>query len=148
MAVIDQVVRQLQARQEELDATITAALGERERIDSAIAAVTSSPSASSDGRRSPAARKPGARPGSRRAPRGQNRQKILEAAANGPKTVNEIAGITKIKKTTVAATVSTMTKKGLLTRTPDGGYRAAALGSSDAGRKPTARKTSRSTAAR
>ena len=47
-----------------------------------------------------------------RAPRGQNKQKILAALKGGPKTASEIAGETGIKAGTVSASLSKLVKAG------------------------------------
>ncbi len=116
MALISSVHTRLKQQLAMLDTTIDAAVDERERVRAALALAggdTASPNGSQVTRRS---RKPGPRPNSSRAPRGQNQQKVLEATAEKARTLEEIATITKIKKTTLSVTLNTMLKRGLLTK--------------------------------
>lgn len=113
------VVEQLSARLVELGPAIE----EHARIQDALGAVGESTSSAAERSRPAARRKPGPRRGSRRAPRGANRAKILAAASREARTVAEITEITGIKKTVVATSVSTLAKRGLLRRDSSGGYR-------------------------
>ena len=56
-----------------------------------------------------------------RAPRGQNKQKILAALNGGPKTASEIATETGIKASTVSASLSKLAKAGEVVKA-DRGY--------------------------
>jgi predicted Rossmann fold nucleotide-binding protein DprA/Smf involved in DNA uptake len=56
-----------------------------------------------------------------RAPRGQNKQKILAALKGGPKTASEIANETGIKASTVSASLSKLAKAGEVVKA-DRGY--------------------------
>jgi hypothetical protein len=139
MAVIDEVLEQLRQRREQLDETITAVLGERARVAAAIAAATAGVgSATSNDRRSTRARGPSPRSGVSRAPRGHNQQLVLEVTAKDAKRFSEIVQLTEIKRETLSVTLSTMVKKGLLTKGPDGRYKAAI--STNSRRKPAERK--------
>src|SRR3954452_9679013 len=75
---------------------------------------------SADGSATPA---PGARAASTaaRAPRGQNRAKVLEALKDGPMTASEIAKVTGIATGTVSTLLTRMAKSGELTKV-DRGY--------------------------
>lgn len=56
-----------------------------------------------------------------RAPRGQNRAKVLEALNDGPMTASEIAKVTGIATGTVSTLLTRMAKSGELTKV-DRGY--------------------------
>ena len=56
-----------------------------------------------------------------RAPRGENKQKILVALKDGPKTASEIANETGIKTGTVSASLSKLAKAGEVVKA-DRGY--------------------------
>ena len=56
-----------------------------------------------------------------RAPRGENKKKILEALQGGPKTASEIANETGIKPGTVGASLSKLAKAGEVVKA-DRGY--------------------------
>ena len=56
-----------------------------------------------------------------RAPRGENKQKILAALNGGPKTASEIATETGIKASTVSASLSKLAKAGEVVKA-DRGY--------------------------
>ncbi len=58
---------------------------------------------------------------SARAPRGENKQKILTALKGGPKTASEIANETGIKAGTVSASLSKLAKAGEVEKV-DRGY--------------------------
>jgi CRP-like cAMP-binding protein len=75
---------------------------------------------SADGTATPA---PGTSPASTaaRAPRGQNRAKVLEALNDGPMTASEIAKATGIATGTVSTLLTRMAKSGELTKA-DRGY--------------------------
>ncbi|HXE94247.1 MAG TPA: hypothetical protein VN544_10640 [Gaiellaceae bacterium] len=114
----------MQARRDELVVERARIDEECSGIDAALAAVGALRARSTNA--SYGARRPGPRPGARRAPRGANRAKIL-AAASEPRTVAEIATLTGIRKTVVAATVSPLAKRGVMRR--DGaGYRTVTAG--------------------
>jgi CRP-like cAMP-binding protein len=84
--------------------------------------------------RSRRARKPTARPAGRatraraakpagapaRAPRGQNKAKVLDALKDGPMTASEIAKVTGISTGTVSTMLSKMAKSGELTKAERG----------------------------
>ena len=57
-----------------------------------------------------------------RAPRGQNKAKVLEALKDGPMTASEIAKVTGIATGTVSTMLTKLTKSGELTKA-DRGYR-------------------------
>ena len=56
-----------------------------------------------------------------RAPRGENKKKILAALADGPKTASEIATETGIKASTIGASLSKLAKAGEVVKA-DRGY--------------------------
>ena len=56
-----------------------------------------------------------------RAPRGENKKKILAAVNGGPKTASEIANETGIKASTVGASLSKLAKAGDVVKA-DRGY--------------------------
>ena len=56
-----------------------------------------------------------------RAPRGENKEKILAALAGGPKTASEIANETGIKASTISASLSKLAKAGEVVKA-DRGY--------------------------
>jgi CRP-like cAMP-binding protein len=55
-----------------------------------------------------------------RAPRGQNKAKVLEALENGPMTASEIAKVTGIGTGTVSTMLTNMAKSGELTKAERG----------------------------
>jgi predicted Rossmann fold nucleotide-binding protein DprA/Smf involved in DNA uptake len=57
-----------------------------------------------------------------RAPRGQNKAKVLEALKDGPMTASEIAKVTGIATGTVSTLLTTMAKSGELAKA-DRGYK-------------------------
>jgi predicted Rossmann fold nucleotide-binding protein DprA/Smf involved in DNA uptake len=57
-----------------------------------------------------------------RAPRGQNKAKVLDALKNGPKTASEIAKVTGIGTGTVSTMLTKMAKSGELAKA-ERGYR-------------------------
>ncbi|HXE94258.1 MAG TPA: hypothetical protein VN544_10695 [Gaiellaceae bacterium] len=123
MSTLEQSIISLKARRAELVAERARIDDEHSRIEAALAAVGAVPARSTIARSR--TRKPGPAPGARRAPRGANRAKILAVASDSAKTVAEIATLTGVRKTVVATTVSTLTKRGMMQR--DGaGYRTVA----------------------
>ena len=62
-----------------------------------------------------------ARSADARAPRGENKKKILAALNGGPKTASEIANETGIKASTISASLSKLAKAGDVVRA-DRGY--------------------------
>jgi hypothetical protein len=62
-----------------------------------------------------------ARSATARAPRGENKKKILAALKSGPKTASKIANETGIKASTVSASLSKLAKAGEVVRA-DGAY--------------------------
>ncbi len=76
------------------------------------------------GRKPPAKPAAGAKPANapERAPRGQNKAKVLAALQNGPMTASEIAKVTGISTGTVSTLLSKLAKSGELTKA-ERGYR-------------------------
>jgi CRP-like cAMP-binding protein len=72
------------------------------------------------GRKPPA--KPAASATPARAPRGQNKAKVLDALQNGPMTASEVAKVTGISTGTVSTLLSKMAKSGELAKA-ERGYR-------------------------
>ena len=64
---------------------------------------------------------PPARSANARAPRGENKQKILAALKGGPKTASEIANETGIKAGTIGASLTKLAKAGEVVKA-DRGY--------------------------
>lgn len=115
------ILAQLQTRRAEVDDVVDDLLRERDSIDAALAAGNGTPVPPAARQRA-RHRRPGPRPGAPRAPRGQNRERILTVTAEQARTVAEIAQLTGIKPTIVATTVSNLTRRGVLRREA-GGYR-------------------------
>lgn len=135
-SVLERSVISLRARRDELVVERARIDEECARIDAALVAAGAVPARSTNA--GPGRRRPGSPPGAPRAPRGANRAKIL-AAAGEPRTVAEIATLTGIRKTVVAATVSTLTKRGVLRRDA-AGYSTVATGSAA---RPASRRATR-----
>ena len=57
---------------------------------------------------------------STRAPRGENKAKVLEALKDGPMTASDIAKVTGIGTGTVSTTLTKMAKSGELGKAPTG----------------------------
>jgi predicted Rossmann fold nucleotide-binding protein DprA/Smf involved in DNA uptake len=62
----------------------------------------------------------GSRPATVRAPRGENKAKILKSLRDGPKTASQVAKETGISVGTVSATLTKMTKVGELVKAERG----------------------------
>ena len=106
---------------------------ELERLKGALSRLEGGVRARVDGRRrreqpvtqptTPAAPKDAspARSATARAPRGENKTKILAALKDGPKTASEIAAETGIKASTIGASLSKLAKAGEVVKA-DRGY--------------------------
>lgn len=128
------ILAQLQTRRAELEDAVDDLLRERDSIDAALAAGNGTPAPAATRQRT-RRRRPGPRPGAPRAPRGQNRERILTVTAEQARTVAEIAQLTGIKPTVVATTVSNLTRRGVLRR-ETGGYRSTPAPRRGAARRP------------
>jgi DNA-binding transcriptional ArsR family regulator len=118
VALHDDVVLQVRRRLQELESAVT----EYAVLEGALAVIVST---STNGRPTRVHR-PGARPGSSRAPRGANQASILRAVRKKPLTAGQIVKATGIKPATVSPTLAALVKKGKLTRNADRTYAAAA----------------------
>jgi CRP-like cAMP-binding protein len=76
------------------------------------------PAAKPAGSATPGRAKPANAPA--RAPRGQNKVKVLDALKDGPMTASEIAGVTGISTGTVSTMLTKMAKSGELTKAERG----------------------------
>jgi DNA invertase Pin-like site-specific DNA recombinase len=129
---ISAIVQQLTARIQHIEEQLQQhdkLTDELERLRDALSRLQgeAAPRASTRRDRKPAAKPAaGARPrakrapGRARAPRGQNKAKVLDALKNGPMTASEIAKVTGIGTGTVSTLLTKMTKSSELTKAERG----------------------------
>jgi predicted Rossmann fold nucleotide-binding protein DprA/Smf involved in DNA uptake len=132
---VSDIARSIKGRIQEVEEQLTdhkALSDELERLKGALSRLQGGVRARVDGRRrqrpvtqratAPASKdtSPG-RSTSARAPRGENKKKILAALNGGPKTASEIANKTGIKAGTVGASLSKLAKAGEVVKA-DRGY--------------------------
>ena len=133
---VSDIARSIKGRIREVEAHLKdhkALSDELERLRGALSRLEGGVRARVDGRRrrqrpvtqrttAPAPTDPSpARSTSARAPRGENKQKILAALKGGPKTASEIATETGIKASTIGASLSKLAKAGEVVKA-DRGY--------------------------
>jgi hypothetical protein len=131
--VIDEAMRLLHIRRGELEQELSA-------IDAAIAAVANTV-ATPQTQRTRNGRKPGPKKGAARAPRGENRRRILDVIAKSELTVSEIVAATRIAKPTVASTMSQLLARGFVTRNANRKYKAVAPKSTGAAGRRADKRT-------
>jgi DNA-binding transcriptional ArsR family regulator len=127
--LVGQIQRDIEKRLQELRPL----LEEKERLEAVLAALTNGHGAGtgSPTRSRPAAPPSGARAPyaggkSRRAPRGANREAILNVVRERPGvSAAEVAAITRIAKPTVHTTISQLKRKGILEPEGSGGVKLA-----------------------
>lgn len=118
--LVAQIQRDIERRLQELRPL----LAEKEQLEAVLAALTSEPNGSGSAVQprartraaaAPAARAPYAGGKRRRAPRGANREAILQVVRERPGvSAAEVADLTKIAKPTVHTTISQLKRKGIL----------------------------------
>jgi DNA-binding transcriptional ArsR family regulator len=127
--LVGQIQRDIEKRLQELRPLIE----EKEQLEAVLAALKNgSGSASAPAPRAraaaprPSSRAPYAAGRSRRAPRGANREAILNVVRERPGvSAAEVAAITRIAKPTVHTTISQLKRKGILEPEGSGGVRLA-----------------------
>jgi DNA-binding transcriptional ArsR family regulator len=128
--LVGQIQRDIEKRLQELRPLIE----EKERLEAVLAALTngsaaavaSAPPRVRATTTRPAARAPYAAGKGRRAPRGANRDAILQVVRERPGvSAAEVAEITKIAKPTVHTTISQLKRKGILEPEGSGGVKLA-----------------------
>lgn len=127
--LVGQIQRDIEKRLEELRPLIE----EKEQLEAVLAALTNgAPVASAPAARAraattrPAPRAPYAAGKAKRAPRGANREAILNVVRERPGiSASEVAAITRIAKPTVHTTISQLKRKGILEPEGSGGVRLA-----------------------
>jgi hypothetical protein len=152
MSAITDAVKQLKGRLAEIDDKIGPLQAEADQIRAAIEKLDSAPAAAAPARRTATRRAPAGRRGRRtaarrtgarrtataaaaapaapaartngRAPRGQNRTKILASIKSDAKTAGQVAKETGIGRGTVATTLTKLVSDGAAVKAPRG-YRAA-----------------------
>lgn len=129
--LVGQIQRDIEKRLQELRPL----LEEKDRLEAVLAALTnghkaatpaSAPRAPRAAASGSAARAPYAGGKSRRAPRGANREAILQVVRERPGvSAAEVAAITRIAKPTVHTTISQLKRKGILEPEGSGGVKLA-----------------------
>ena len=134
---VSDIARSIKGRIREVEAQLKDHKGlsdELERLKGALSRLEGGVRARVDGRhrrQRPVAQRPTApapkdtspaRSANARAPRGENKKKILGALEGGPKTASEVANETGIKTGTVSASLSKLAKAGEVVKA-DRGYR-------------------------
>lgn len=122
--LVGQIQRDIEKRLEELRPLIE----EKERLEAVLAVLTNGAEATPARTRSSAVvrRAPYAAGKGRRAPRGANREAILNVVRERPGiSAAEVADVTGIAKPTVHTTISQLKRKGILERDASGGVRLA-----------------------
>lgn len=127
--LVGQIQRDIEKRLQELRPL----LEEKEQLEAVLAALTngsSVPAAAAPRVRAaaprPAGRAPYASGKGRRAPRGANREAILQVVRDRPGvSAAEVAAVTRIAKPTVHTTISQLKRKGILEPEGSGGVKLA-----------------------
>jgi predicted Rossmann fold nucleotide-binding protein DprA/Smf involved in DNA uptake len=126
-SVIEDALQALHARLQEVDRELAPLSAERNELQTAIekleAVVVPRPARARGSARVPAQGRTATTNGGR-APRGENRRRILQTIAHESKTATEIAKLTNITVGTVSTTLTKLVKDGAATKAARG-YRAA-----------------------
>jgi predicted Rossmann fold nucleotide-binding protein DprA/Smf involved in DNA uptake len=121
-SVIDQALALCKARVDELEGQIQPLVVERDQLRAAVEklALVAADRSRVDGAAAPPLSKRVVRRNGRRAPRGENRRRILQAIRDQPKTATEIARETKITVGTVSSTLLKLVDAGLAAKATRG----------------------------
>jgi predicted Rossmann fold nucleotide-binding protein DprA/Smf involved in DNA uptake len=121
-SVIDEALTLCKARLDELEETIQPLTAERDQLREAIEklALLTAGRSRTDGAGASSPRRSVTRKSGRRAPRGQNRRRILDAIQEQPKTATEVARETQITVGTVSSTLTKLLHDGLATKASRG----------------------------